>query len=370
MYGGYIVSKFDCLNARCWQGIIKVIAGYIKLFGGMLMKIVKLINIVLIILLAFSMTSCTPPPPLQTTYTYEEPPAPAPPSAPTVTANVRDITRVTHDRDPEIWPRVSPNGKQLLFSVYDSQSSSQISLDPKSSSIVLIEIGSAGRKLVAGPYAKDGAWFPDGKNFVFKYLKMGTPILVRTPVGGVGMTFISPQPLGDSDSNPDVSPDGNRIAFNTLIGAFYQICTVDATGDNFTVYTEGFCPRWSPDGSFLAFHNWVGEARQCFILNLKTGQVTQLTSGDYENIFPVWSPDGKWILFVSNRDGIKHIYIMRNDGSHVTQLTKGDSQETHPEWASDNTIYFASDAGPPEAQNKFIYRRYSDIWRLRPILPQ
>ena len=108
------------------------------------MKIVKLINIVLIILLAFSMTSCTPPPPLQTTYTYEEPPAPAPPSAPTVTANVRDITRVTHDRDPEIWPRVSPNGKQLLFSVYDSQSSSQISLDSKSSSIVLIEIGSAG----------------------------------------------------------------------------------------------------------------------------------------------------------------------------------------------------------------------------------
>jgi len=300
----------------------------------------------------------------QTTYT---PPKPAPPPpAPTATANVRDISRVTHDRAPERWPRVSPDGAQLLFETIDMTKKGGSRF-----SIVLIQIGTAGRKLVAGPYASEPAWYPDGKSFVYQYLKMNKPIFVRTPVGGVGMTFISPQPLGAADDQPDVSPDGKRIAFHTKIGNSYQVCTVDANGGNFTVYTEGFSPRWSPDGTKLAFDRPVGKKSQCFILDLTTGQVTQLTGGNSDNGFPVWSPDGKWLAFISDRDGKRHLYAMRADGSQVTQLTSGGSQESFPEWASNNTIYFASDAGAPEAQPDSPWDwRYSNIWRLKPVLPK
>jgi len=213
--------------------------------------------------------------------------------------------------------------------------------------------------------------YPDGKNFVYQYLKMDRPILVRTPVAGVGMTFISPQPLGTDDDEPDVSPDGKRIAFHTKIGDSYQVSCVDANGGNFTVYAEGTSPRWSPDGTKLAFDRLVGKNHQSFVLNLTTGQVTQLTGGDFSNEWPVWSPDGKWLAFVSDRDGRWHLYAMRADGSQVTQLTSGGSQESLPDWASDNTIYFTSDAGAPEAQsnNPFSWR-YANIWRLKPILSE
>lgn len=314
------------------------------------------------IVLAFLIAGCATPP--RTTYTPSKP-APPPP-APTATANVRDISRVTHNQAPESWPRVSPNGTQLLFHTFDMTKK-----DASGWSIVLIQIGVAGRKLVAGPYAMMPAWYPDGQNFVYQYLKMNKSIFVRTPVGGVGMTFISPQALGNKDSQPDVSPDGKRIAFHTKIGDSYQVCCVDANGGNFTVYTEGYSPRWHPDVRKIAFDRPVGDKSQCFVLDLTSGQVTQLTSGESDNGFPVWSPDGRWLVFRSDRDGKNHLYAMRTDGSQVTQLTSGGAQESFPEWASDNTVYFASDAGAPEAQptNSFNWR-YADIWKLNPVLPQ
>lgn len=308
-------------------------------------------------------TSLLPPSPRPIAVAKPETP-PLPPKVPTATANVRDISRVTHDQAPEYWPRMSPNGTQLLFHTFDTTKK-----DASGWSIVLIKIGAAGRRLVAGPYANEPAWYPDGRNFVYQYLKMNKPIFVRTPVGGVGMTFISPQALGDTDSQPDVSPDGKRIAFHTNLGDSWQVCCVDADGGNFTVYTEGSSPRWHPDGQKLAFDRPVGKKSQCFVLDLTSGQVTQLTGGDSDNGFPVWSPDGRWLVFNSDRDGRKHLYAMRADGSQVTQLTSGGAQESFPEWAQDDLIYFCSDAGAPTAQpsNSFKWT-YSNIWRLKPIL--
>ena len=310
--------------------------------------------------ITFFLSSCIQQP-VKKKYTL-----PKPPKAPTATANVSEVSRITNDSAPEGWPRVSPDGSKLLFHTLDRSKKNMSGY-----SIVMIEPGKVGRKLIAGPYADMPAWFPDGKNFAYQYLKMRKPIFVRTPVNGVGMTFVSPQPLGDFDSQPDVSPDGKRIAFTTEIGDTMQICCVDTTGSNFTIYTEGQSPRWHPDGNKLLFDRKVGNAFQCFIFDMTNGQVTQLTSGNAYNIYPTWSPDGKWIAFNSNRDGKSHLYAMKSDGSQVTQLTSGGAQETSPEWSSDNTIYFASDAGAPKAQPQRVSSwQYSNIWKLKPILPE
>ena len=67
---------------------------------------------------------------------------------------------------------------------------------------------------------------------------------------------------------------------------------------------------------------------------------------------------------------MKHLYAMRDNGSKVTQLTKGGAQETHPEWAKNNYIYFTSDAGAAETISNPWKWNYSNIWRLKPLLPQ
>jgi TolB protein len=225
--------------------------------------------------------------------------------------------------------------------------------------------------LIAGPHAAEPAWFPDGKHLLYLYLKTQKPTLVRQPFGGVGMTFITPTAMGDADSQSHVSPKGDKIAFHTKIGESVNVCTVDADGSDFTVYVEGTSPRWHPSRNVLAFDRTVGQYSHLFLLDLGYGQVTQITTGESDNVFPVWSPDGAWICFVSDRDGKKHLYAMKADGSSLTQLTKGESQEYFPEWASDNTVYFTSDAGAPEAQSANPWKwRYADIWRLKPVLPE
>jgi len=122
----------------------------------------------------------------------------------------------------------------------------------------------------------------------------------------------------------------------------------------------------------IAFDRLVGRnACHIFLLDLNSGQVTQLTTGETDNEFPVWSPDGGWLAFEANRDGKWHLYAMKRDGSSLTQLTKGEAEERTPEWSSDGWIYFWSNAGSPTATDKEPWAwDYSDIWRLKPALPE
>lgn len=289
---------------------------------------------------------------------------PPPPPAPSTTANVLEITRVTDDPIPEFYPRLSPDGTKLLFIVFDRNKS-----DWEGFSIVMIRKDESGRVLAAGPYAVEPAWFPDSETFVYRDRSSGKSVLVKKSSRGTGKTFFNPQPYGDDDSEPHVSPDGRKMAFSTQMGGIYYVCSVDATGGNFTIHTDGSGPKWNPDGTKLSFHRKVGNEWQCFIIDLKNGQVTQLTTMK-NNLLPVWSPDGNWIAFISDRDGKPHLYIMRSDGSDVTQLTSGGSRETHPEWGIDGYIYFTSDAGAPVGtQNIPWWHTYSNIWKLKPILP-
>lgn len=112
--------------------------------------------------LALLMAGCAAPP--QPTYTRPTPAPepPKPPPAPTATANTLEISRVTNDQAPQFWPRLSPDGSRLLYTTFDTtkvEKKGQISMKDLSAgfSVVLMEIGKPGRKLVAGPYASDAA---------------------------------------------------------------------------------------------------------------------------------------------------------------------------------------------------------------------
>ena len=65
-----------------------------------------------------------------------------------------------------------------------------------------------------------------------------------------------------------------------------------------------------------------------FVLDLATGDETQLTDWELNAGYPDWSPDGNWIVFsthpfwsFNHDDVISNLYRMSPDGSGIEQLT-------------------------------------------------
>ena len=60
-------------------------------------------------------------------------------------------------------------------------------------------------------------------------------------------------------------------------------------------------PAWSPDGKTLLYTGEAGKVRKIFRKDLTSGQDTQLTHGDYDELQPTWSPEGMKVAFVRAR---------------------------------------------------------------------
>ncbi len=74
-------------------------------------------------------------------------------------------------------------------------------------------------------------------------------------------------------------------------------------------------PRFSPDGTRLAFE--IQDAPQIGIgvLRLRDRTLSRLAFGEASDIYPVWTPDGRRITFASTRAGHYQIYSLAADGS-------------------------------------------------------
>jgi Tol biopolymer transport system component len=71
-------------------------------------------------------------------------------------------------------------------------------------------------------------------------------------------------------------------------------------------------PRWSPDGSRLAF----AAGGDLFVLRPTSGALERVTTGDAFDLSPDWSPDGRSLVFQSDRR-------VRSGGIHVVRLSDG-----------------------------------------------
>src|SRR5262249_31267048 len=119
-------------------------------------------------------------------------------------------------------------------------------------------------------------------------------------------------------ADPRISPDGTQIAF-TLVRIDVDedeyrtdVWLASVPGDGKPAAApraltfDGFSmkPRWSPDGSLLAFARRPesGKPPHLFVLPLAGGEARQLTKLEKGAASPAWSPDGKQIAFLSGHD--------------------------------------------------------------------
>src|SRR5205823_12819767 len=104
-------------------------------------------------------------------------------------------------------------------------------------------------------------------------------------------------------------------------------------------------PRIAPDGGTVAFVEWRldrGEndyAAAIWLASLDgAGSPRRLTRGEKQDVAPRWSPDGSRLAFASNRETkSKQLYMLPLDGGEPQRLSDLDEDVTEVVWSPDGT---------------------------------
>lgn len=103
-------------------------------------------------------------------------------------------------------------------------------------------------------------------------------------------------------------------------------------------------PRWSPDGSKVAFHSDLGGSNDIYVIERDGSDLRRITDHPGQDIDPDWMPDGR-LVFSSDRDGDDNIYLLDLESGRLIQLTHYSGGRTGgPTAAGDGRrIAFSSD---------------------------
>jgi TolB protein len=150
---------------------------------------------------------------------------------------------------------------------------------------------------------------------------------------------------------PRFSPDGSRLAFSAALGGNTDILVTDVGGAGVARLTTSpgldTAPSYSPDGSRIVFESDRSGTPQLYVMNADGSDQRRISFGGFRYGSPAWSPDGEWIAFTrTGGDGLR-IGVMRATGADERMVTSGaGGQDEAPSWGagSRSLLFQRSDA--------------------------
>jgi hypothetical protein len=126
-------------------------------------------------------------------------------------------------------------------------------------------------------------------------------------------------------------------------------------------------PDISPDGQKVAFAALQGGVGDIFVVDLASGALTNLTKDGFADSGPTWAPDGRSVVYVARVSGNEKLFRVDVTTGQKTQITFGTHDDSAAQFLDADTLVFSSTATDPAqtltpeaARNGAIY----NIWTL------
>ena len=275
-----------------------------------------------------------------------------------VPTNGGDAIPLTAEGVSSSHPRWSPDGKYLAFLSARNEEKTQVWLLNRS--------GGEAQRLTDTPQdVDDFAWSPDSTRLVVILRDASEEELAEAHAKG--------KEKDDKEKKPKIRKPWviDRLQFKTdevgyLDRRRAHLHVLDLATKNLTQITSGDYddahPAWSPDSTLIAFASnrskpdpdrayntdiWVVAANNTD----KGAQLTQVTTNPGDDDVPSWSPDGKLITYVTQLDprlfqyATHHVAVSPASGGAARVLTQlFDRNATEPRFSPDgSSIYFIGD---------------------------
>jgi len=259
--------------------------------------------------------------------------------------------RITTDRplapywDDEI-PAWSPDAKWIAFGM-----KGHIHLVPRD--------GGLPKKITDFTTAASGPRFmPDSHGLIVTVERNDTDQLLLTDIDGCWPRALTTDTIGDHwEARP--SPDGKSIVY--ILRRFDDLNRLDIvlfemeTGKAITLYgkpsTRALSPKWSPDGTWIAFIAQETERDQIYLIKPNGKGLHQLTNTGHDVAQFEWSPNGKQLAVIFNRNGAFDLSLVEVDTGSMVDLRNSVGIHSNPNWAQDGsfiTFEYESPLLPPD----------------------
>jgi len=166
----------------------------------------------------------------------------------------------------------------------------------------------------------------------------------------------------DHEISPAWSPDGKEVLFVSNrghsygTGGFWRMKAEPGAEAREIHYEETAWkarPDFSPDGKRVVYASYLGQQwHQLWVLLAQGGDAFPLSYGDFDNVAPRWSPDGTRIAFVSNRGGNTSLWTQAIPGGAQTQIVTKEKHHLKP--VGQLSIAVLDQAGHPTAARVFV----------------
>ncbi|MCF8059498.1 MAG: hypothetical protein K9K67_09390 [Bacteriovoracaceae bacterium] len=253
----------------------------------------------------------------------------------------RNRRQLTFHKGTVISPAFSFDGKKVLYSLIKNTRSKYRNVN-----LLILDIETGDTRVISDKKGiNSGAVFmPDGEHIALTMSHEGNAELytlnLKTGVTRRMTKHFAP------DVDPSINVSGTKMAFlSGRSGAGKPMIYVsDPRSLEKDVkrisYVGKFnaTPRFSPDGSQIAFSSWVDNRFDIFRLDENGENLHRLTKDFGSNEDPSYSNDGQFITFASQRvlsrsKAVQNIYIMTSEGEILGQVTKNFGNCSTPRWS-------------------------------------